>query len=155
MIAKKLSVRDDQPHLQHFHVPGAEPPALFDDVVCANDRAQAVADGVLIDVSPVAAEIGLRLPVVLTAATWSDCCAWTPADSARQTLQHVEARLANLLCGLVNSAGAARGCVIRFQLLRIPRDGHSRRARPITLKATCLPCDDGTPSITVMLTSEC
>src|SRR5438067_1410397 len=110
------------PIRQHSQPDHAAPSALFGDVVYTYNRAQAFADGLLIDVSPVAAEFGLRLPVALTAAAWSDCCVWTPADTARQTLQHVEARLANVLREMVAAAGSARGSVVRFANVRIPRD---------------------------------
>lgn len=47
-----------------------------DDVVFSYSRRQAIADGVLHDVSVVAQEAGFRYPVALTAAAWADCVAW-------------------------------------------------------------------------------
>jgi hypothetical protein len=40
------------------------------DVIDAYSRAQALADGVLADVSPVAREAGIIFPVALTRAVW-------------------------------------------------------------------------------------
>ena len=36
-------------------------------------RAQAIADGVLVDVSKLAKEAGFRFPVAVTAAVWAEC----------------------------------------------------------------------------------
>ena len=47
-----------------------------ENVVFSFSRAQAIADGVLIDVSDVAKEAGFRFPVAMTADAWSDCVAW-------------------------------------------------------------------------------
>jgi hypothetical protein len=41
-------------------------------------RAEAIADGVLVDVSEVANEAGLRFPVALTRAVWERCVAVPP-----------------------------------------------------------------------------
>ena len=49
---------------------------LFGEVIYAYTRAEAIADGVLIDVTETAKEVGFRLPVALTAAAWADCVAW-------------------------------------------------------------------------------
>ena len=48
------------------------------DLVHRYSRADALRDGVLIDVSPVAREAGIRYPVALTAAAWGRCVAVPP-----------------------------------------------------------------------------
>ena len=60
-------------------------------------RAQALADGVLVDAGPLAREAGYRWPVALTAAAWADCVAWTDADSAAQVPQDETGRLWDVL----------------------------------------------------------
>ena len=50
---------------------------VFGPTVYTYTRAQALADGVLIDAGPLAREAGLRFPVALTGAAWQDCVAWT------------------------------------------------------------------------------
>ena len=53
---------------------------MFDpkDLIHSYTRAEAVADGVLIDVSAVAREAGIRYPVALTRAAWERCVAVPP-----------------------------------------------------------------------------
>ncbi|CAJ6925858.1 ISBma1, transposase [Burkholderia pseudomallei] len=53
----------------------------FGRVIFSYTRAQAIADGVLIDVSSAALDVGFRHPVALTSAVWADCVAWADADS--------------------------------------------------------------------------
>ena len=45
---------------------------LFGGVIYAYTREQAISDGVLIDVSKMAKEAGIRFPVVLTSAVWHE-----------------------------------------------------------------------------------
>lgn len=40
------------------------------EVTCTYSRAQALEDGVLVDVSETAREAGIKLPVALTATVW-------------------------------------------------------------------------------------
>jgi hypothetical protein len=48
------------------------------DLIHRYSRADALADGVLIDVSAVAWEAGFKVPVALTAAAWTKCVAVPP-----------------------------------------------------------------------------
>src|SRR5262249_25990843 len=48
------------------------------DLIHRYTRAQAIADGVLIDVSATAREAGFKFPVALTAAVWARCVAVPP-----------------------------------------------------------------------------
>ena len=61
--------------------------ATFGEVVYAYTRAEAIADGVLVDVTELARAAGFRHPVAMTSAAWSDCVAWTREDSDRQVHQ--------------------------------------------------------------------
>ncbi len=45
----------------------------------AGTRAEALAEGGLVDASTLAKEAGFRIPLALTAEAWRDCVAW-PAD---------------------------------------------------------------------------
>jgi hypothetical protein len=53
---------------------------MFDhaDYIHRYTRADALRDGVLIDVSPVAREAGIRYPVALTRAAWERCVTVPP-----------------------------------------------------------------------------
>ena len=48
------------------------------DLIHRYTRAEAICDGVLIDVSAVAREAGIRYPVALTRAVWQRCVAVPP-----------------------------------------------------------------------------
>jgi hypothetical protein len=58
---------------------------MFDnaDLIHAYTRAEAIADGALIDVSAVARKAGIRYPVALTAAVWAKCVAVPPGVACR------------------------------------------------------------------------
>jgi len=71
------------------------------DLIHVYSRAEAIEDGMLLDVKTVAREMGFRYPTAITHAAWHDCVAWNDADSERkgvmydenQRLRHVLARL--------------------------------------------------------------
>lgn len=126
------------------------------DFVSVYTRAQAIEDGVLVDVSSTARETGIRFPVALTDAVWNDCVAWEDEDTRRQTLQDQAGRLWDVLWMLRLAVGSGRAdeAERRFSLFRVPRGGRSKRPRRVVLKATCGPGDEGEPVITVMLPHE-
>ena len=66
---------------------------IFDASIYAYTRAQALEDGVLVDVTETANEAGFRVPVAMTTAAWADTVEWTEADSKRQTSQDESGRL--------------------------------------------------------------
>lgn len=115
-------------------------------------RAQATADGLLFDLSPIARELGLQLPVYITRAAWSDACAWCPADDRRQRPQDLGIRVRNVLESLTTAVRGARGSIVEFAHDRIPRDGFSRRPERVTLVAECAGRD--CPTITISLRHE-
>lgn len=45
---------------------------LFGEVIYAYTREQAIADGILIDVSKMAKEAGIKFPVAVTSAVWHE-----------------------------------------------------------------------------------
>ena len=57
---------------------------LFGEVIYAYTRAQAIADGVLIDVSELSRDAGFRHPVAMTSGAWADCVAWS-SDTSMST----------------------------------------------------------------------
>jgi len=64
-------------------------------------RAQAIADGVLIDVSARAREAGLKYPVAMTAAVWDKYVKLTPA--AERACNDEQGRLWDILCEWLGS----------------------------------------------------
>src|SRR6516164_9557657 len=108
---------------------------LFDDADLSHaySRAQAIADGVLIDVSATARETGIRFPVALTRAVWCRCVEVPPGVEC----QNEAGRLWDVLYLLRVAIGAsAGGSTLRYRLY-VRND--NRRPRPVTLKAVCGP----------------
>ena len=118
-------------------------------------RAQALADGTLIDAGEIAREAGFAVPVAISAAAWADCIAWDASDSERQTHQDLDGRLWDVLwmasCAARASAPSDR---ITYQLYRVKRDGRSREATLATLQLHVGPGDAGEPVATIMLPHE-
>lgn len=70
---------------------------IFGEAISTYSRRQAIEDGMLVDISEMAAEAGFNCPVAITRAAWSDCVKWTEADSNRQTHQDESGRLWDVL----------------------------------------------------------
>ena len=103
---------------------------FFGEVISVYTRAQALADGVLIDAGPMAREAGFRWPVAITAGAWADCVTWSDADSERQTPQDQSGRLWDVLfmAAFAARADANAGSELLFELYRVPRDGNATRS---------------------------
>jgi hypothetical protein len=119
------------------------------DLIHSYSRAQAIADGVLIDVSPTAREAGFRYPVALTAAAWAKCVA-VPAGVL---CQDEAGRLWDVLWLLALGARRTYGPEVRFAV-HVRNDNCERTPPLVRLKALCGPGDDGEPVITVMEPGE-
>jgi hypothetical protein len=89
------------------------------EIISAYTRAQAMADGVLVDVTDTAKEAGFAYPVAMTATAWADCVAWTDEDTRRQTPQDEFGRLWDVLW--MAKMAARRGGRDSTALLALPR----------------------------------
>lgn len=127
---------------------------FFGNLIYAYTRADAIADGTLIDVTATAREAGFRLPVAMTAAAWVHCVAWSEADSLRQTYQDESGRLWDVVWMAAIAARKAQGERVPFQLYRVQRGGSSTRPRLTTLHLHIGPGDAGEPVITILLPNE-
>ena len=118
------------------------------DLIFSYTRAQAITDGVLVDVTETAKEAGFRVPVALTHAAWAECVA-VPEDAEGQD---EAGRLWDVLwmCRLYSRQLMA-GPVIQFRLSVMKEKD---RLEVVTLKAVCGPADDGSPCVTIMLPDE-
>ncbi len=137
---------------------------IFGEPIHSYTRAQAIEDGVLIDVSTTAREAGIVWPVAMTAAAWADCVTWSDADEARKgyTGQSESGRLWDV-CWMLSrvvlraarqglQASAAHPMYV--ELLRTPREGRGVKPRLVHLKFIVGPGDEGRPCITVMMPGE-
>jgi len=129
--------------------------SLFGDIVYAYTRANAIEDGELVDVSAIASEAGLRLPVAVTRSVWERYASWTNADSDKQVYQDESGRLWDIVWMLrVALNGFKDKSVMQYKLHVVPRDGSSRKPKLTTLNAMIHCGDEGEPVMTVMLPTE-
>ena len=129
---------------------------FFGEVISTYTRAQAIEDGVLLDVSAMAREAGFKWPAVLTSAVWADCVVWTDEDSRQQIHQDQSGRLWDVVFMAAHAIRTSRssGDRLLFQLYRVPRDGYSTEAVRVTMKLIVGPGDTGQPVMTVLLPYE-
>jgi hypothetical protein len=125
------------------------------EVIHQYTRAQAIEDGVLVDVTETARQMGFTVPVALTAGVYADCVAWTDQDSDRQVPQDEAGRLHDVLWMAYLAAWRARDVnQVTFELLRVPRGGRARTPRKVRLQLRIGPGDAGEPVITIMMPGE-
>ena len=129
---------------------------LFGEVISTYSRAQALDDDVLVDLGPMAKEVGFRFHTAISAAVWADCVVWSDADSEHQVHQDQSGRLFDVLYMAHHAIRSSRSNSDRlmFQLYRVPRDGKSTEAAITTLKLIVGPGDHGEPVITIVLPDE-
>ena len=120
-----------------------------DDLVFSYSRRQAIADGVLFDVTAMGHEAGFRYPVALTAAAWAECVAWRPGAGAGQC---EAGRLWDVLFVARFAARQGKGSTLQFSV-RVVLDGH-RAASEVWLKMVVGPGDAMEPVITIMTPDE-
>lgn len=120
-----------------------------DDVVFSYSRRQAIADGVLLDVTAMAREAGFRFPVALTAVAWTSCVSWHAEGGGGQS---EDGRLWDVLHMARLAVGRAAGHTVTFTVLVVPAP--MQRPQPIRLKMVVGPGDDFEPVITIMLPGE-
>jgi hypothetical protein len=137
---------------------------LFGEPISVYTRAQAIDDGVLIDVSEVAAEAGIGVPVAMTAAAWAETVAWDAAAEARKpegTGQDETGRLWDVVTVLNHAIRRKRPATVRddptrlgFEVLRVPAEGRGVRPRLATLIADAGPGDDLELVLTLLMPGE-
>jgi hypothetical protein len=134
----------------------------FSEVIYSYTRAQAIEDGVLVDVSEVAREAGIKWPVALTREAWEKCVAWDDKLAKLTGMPQDEAgRLWDVLWMLRVAIRSpfATGPQVDYQLQVVQRefcrgDNIESPKWTVKLKAVCGPGDDREPVITVMLPHE-
>ena len=123
----------------------------FGEVIYSYTRAQAVADGVQVEVSKVAAEAGIKFPVFITRTVFDSFVAVPDGVSG----QDEAGRLWDIVWMLRFAIMRSHGHTARLPVaLYVRNDNHA--AKLIKLIATCGPLDmdDPQPAITVMMPDE-
>lgn len=127
---------------------------IFGPVIHSYTRAQAIADGALVDITATATEGGIAFPVAMTASLHADCVTWTAEDEASkgETGQSEKARLWDVVWMTLNAIRRSRAGTteVIVTMYRVPRTGDSLDAEEIRFKAVCGPGDRSEPVITLM-----
>ena len=118
------------------------------NLIWSYSRAEAIADGVLIDATKLAGEAGFRYPVALTAAAWHDCVAVASTDHVHDETGRLWDVL-NVLRYVVKMNPDSSE--IRFCVDVADENEHVTR---VWLKCHCGFGDDPEPVLTVMLPEE-
>jgi len=128
-----------------------DPADPFGPVIYSYTRAQAVADGVQVDVTKTAQEAGLRFPMFLTRTVY-DAFVTVPAGV---TAQDEAGRLWDVVWMTRFAILRARPGTNRVPVALYVRNDN-RAARLVKLVATCGPLDidDPAPAITLMMPDE-
>ena len=123
---------------------------LFDgaEIISVYTRADALADGLLIDVTETAKEAGIRWPVAVTSALWTEIVP-NECDSTHHG-QSKEGRLWDVLWLFRCEAVRTSGSRMTYPVLMVENGKH----KTVTIKALVHPGDSGEPVITLMLEDE-
>ncbi len=111
---------------------------IFGDLICSYTRAEAIEDGVLVDVSERAKRAGIKYPTACTAAVWALIGTMPESCTSEES-----ARLAAMLAALLEAIRQARGT-----------DRVAFEALGAALWAQCGPGDIDAPVITILREGE-
>jgi hypothetical protein len=120
-------------------------------IISLYTRADAIADGVLVDVSDMVKEAGFRWPVAVTRAVWDDIV--TPTQRDVEEGQSEKGRLWDILsmARLAARANKDDRAAVLFRVLVL----HDRKHRTITLKlALSFESPEGGPCLTILMPDE-
>ncbi|OQZ06787.1 MAG: hypothetical protein B6D36_03220 [Planctomycetes bacterium UTPLA1] len=137
--------------------PFADAPVIF-----SYTRAQAIEDGVLVDLSEWAKGTGFKIPVACTSEVWHSYI--TPPQGTRELGQSERGRAHDVLWMLfvaikrrpssrdsdsAGQSGASEQLLYEVIFLQAPH-----RHKTVELKAICGPGDQGEPVLTIMMPHE-
>lgn len=119
------------------------------EVISIYTRAQAIEDGVLVDVSELARVAGFKYPVAVTQGVWSECVRVAEEDKCTQD---ENGRLWDILNVLLFTIKGKKdnGDEVKFKV----RVWKNKGQEDVELWSKCGPGDDAEPVITIMLKDE-
>ena len=131
--------------------------SIFENIIYSYTRTQALEDGVLVDVSLMAAEACINWPMAVTRRLWEEVI--VPSSEGReQAGQSEEGRLWDTLW-LLRSIFAkqlrpqtAEENIIIYKVYYVM--GSRNKLRPISIKCVLAGDDNGSPCLTLMLPEE-
>ena len=127
---------------------------VFGPVIHSYTRAQAIGDGMLVDVSEVAREAGFTRHTVLTRSVWEGCVAWDNADE--RAYQDESGRLWDVLF-MARMAATRAGALtdrVTYKVARIPSGQQATTPEEVELVLHIGPGDAGEPVLTIMWPGE-
>lgn len=124
---------------------------VFGEMISSYSRAQAIEDGVLVDVTETAKEAGFKWPVAMTRAAWEDLVAW---DDSNRGIQDEQGRLWDVVWMASRAAKRGGDEPLVVEVFRVPNT--PRATRPVLTKFVvhCGPGDTAEPVITLCLPGE-
>ncbi len=122
-------------------------------IIFSYTRAQALQDGVLVDLTEWARELGFRFPVACTRALW-DGFLVPPSCTLGQSERGRAHDLLWLLSCAIRRSRDSQSSETRFSVLFQGTLSQPKRRTQQEFKAVCGPGDLGEPVITVMLPEE-
>ena len=124
---------------------------IFSDfeVISTYTRKQAIEDGVLIDVTPMAKEAGFKWHTAVTSGLWYDYI--IPSEELIKQAQSIEGRLWDVLNVLRMEVRNSQGAIINFKVIFLMGDS---KKKYVDLKCIAGPGDKGEPVLTIMLPEE-
>ena len=123
---------------------------IFGEVIHTYSRAQAIDDGVLVDVSELAAEAGFKFPVAMTAGLWAEAVAWDQGGCQDETGRLWDVFSVSLF-SIRQGGGGSR---FDSHVFRVPNTPRSQVAKRLDFYGLCGPGDNAEPVITLMLIGE-
>jgi hypothetical protein len=127
------------------------------EVIDCYTRQQAIADGVLVDVTVTAKEAGFRCPVALSHAVWCECVAVPAGVEGQDEVGRLWDVLTMLRFAILRRPAVSVQPVHRRELafsLHVRKDNHDGEPPVVRLKAVSGPDDDGGICLTVLLPEE-
>ncbi len=121
-------------------------------------RENALSDGVLVDVSDIAIDAGIRIPIAITSEAWSHYVQWTSDDADKQdrTYQNETGRLWNIFKVLKFAlmGKSTRSPAFLFEIACVARDGQSYLAEAMDVKCILGQDENGKACITLMMPGQ-
>ncbi|WP_140722460.1 DUF6573 family protein [Pseudomonas sp. Hp2] len=118
-------------------------------------RAQALADGVLVDLTEMAKPFGFKIPLACTGTVWRSLD-W-PAGHKPGLGQSTAGRVHDALTMArlaANAAAQAGESTVDFDMLLVPVSGDAETPRVVKLRLTVSGGDSGEPVLTLMYPGE-